>query len=149
MIDQSTSEVLLNMARIIPKHTTPKHPKSQQHPGCYGVGNEEQQQDAIQCDFAWAAGNPTCAGMYSLWGGGAWPDSGNNFADYSAAYAINVDATFPAPLQSCEKPTNVKGNWYKPSSTPTCQFANWCSGAYAGDRGKMGGSAASALHLCV
>lgn len=66
--------------------------------------------------------------MYTLWGGGSWPDSGGNFGDYSAAYAINYAADFPAPLNACEKPANVKGDWYKPSATPDCQYANWCNG---------------------
>ena len=83
---------------------------------------------ALQCDFSWAAGDPTCVGMYTLWGGGAWPNSGGNFGDYSSPYAINYDATFPTPIQSCEKPTNVKGNWYKNAPTPDCLFANWCNG---------------------
>lgn len=103
------------------------HPNPPTNPGCYGVAGANQNA-ALQCDFAWAAGDPTCVGMYTLWGGGSWPNSGGNFGDYSAAYAINYAATFPAPLQSCEKPSNVKGDWYKPSSTPTCQFANWCNG---------------------
>lgn len=93
------------------------------------MGDATQQAAALQCDFTWAAGNPTCAGMYALWGGGAWPNNGNGFADYSASYAINYDANFPTPLDACEKPQNVKGNWYRPTQgVSECVFANWCNG---------------------